>query len=267
MHLLANEGVLRCPTCKGSKLRAFDRRLVCDRCEGMLIELDDFANALNTTEELELIDEGPGARKCPRCLRAMRGCRLRVGPVACDEVLAVCPDDGLWFGSGALEHVFARVERHLHRGGGGNPEQGVSSMYVSLRRPRNRRTPPQVPITGLRKRRLACPVCEGDLDHAADRFPCTHCAGAFVENHSLEAMMSDLKQAPWLLAPLAGKPGSLACPVCAGTMHTDSLEQVVVDRCGDHGVWFDAPDLASALRHASGVDQRRGVMVWLKRWF
>jgi len=84
MHLLsdqANTGSPRCPTCKGSQLRVFERRLVCDRCEGMMIELDDFTNALGTTERVELVDDGPGSRKCPRCLRNMRACRLTVGPI------------------------------------------------------------------------------------------------------------------------------------------------------------------------------------------
>ncbi len=268
MHLISDQahtGSPRCPTCKGSHLRVFERRLVCDRCEGMFIGLDDFTDALGTTEEVEVVDDGPGSRKCPRCLRTMRACRLTIGPIECDDVLAYCADDGIWFGDGALASVFARVERHHHRGGGGNPEQGVCSRYVMLRQPRSRRRP-HIPISGLRKRTLACPVCEGTLTFGADRWPCAHCAGMFVESFALEAMVSDIRQSPWQLPAITGHAGSLGCPVCAGTMHVQTIERVVVDRCGDHGVWFDPLELGAALRHASGVDER-GVVAWVKRLF
>jgi Zn-finger nucleic acid-binding protein len=233
----------------------------------MLIELDDFADALNTTDPIVVHDDGPAARKCPRCLRAMRGCRLAIGKLEFEHVFACCPDDGIWFGERSLEAVLARVGRHHHRGGGGNPEQGVSSIYTRLRQPRSRPTPPAIPISGLRKRRIACPVCEGDLALVGERWACSHCAGTFVENFALESMVSEIRQSPWHVPALAGKAGSLACPVCAGTMHVDTIQRVVVDRCADHGIWFDALDLGAALRHAGGVDEPRGVAAWLRSLF
>jgi Zn-finger nucleic acid-binding protein len=252
-------------------MRWFDRRLVCDRCEGMFIEIDDFADAIKATDPIDLHDEGPAARSCPCCQQSMRACQLVIGKVEFDEVIPYCPDHGLWFGDGSLIDVLARIERSHHRGSGGSPAQSVTSLYTLLRNPRRKtqRTPP-VSISAHRHRYLSCPVCEGELVLLLDRWACGHCAGTFVENHALEAMVSEMKSTPWQLPTVAGQPGTLSCPVCADAMHVEQLERVSVDRCGEHGVWFDPLSLGAALHQASNVHQRRpidSVAAWLRRMF
>jgi Zn-finger nucleic acid-binding protein len=252
-------------------MRAFERRLVCDRCEGIFIELDDFTDAIGAMEPIDVRDEGPASRACPLCWRSMRACQLAIGKLELDEVLACCDEHGLWFGDGSLATVLAQFERHHHRGGGGSPTQSIASIYTLLSKPRRvaQRTPP-VAMSAYRHRDLACPVCEGELHLNIDRWTCGHCAGTFVENFAIEAMVSEMKSTPWQLGAASGERGALACPVCADAMHVESLERVMIDRCGEHGVWFDPLALGAALHHASGVHERRSssaVATWLRRFF
>jgi Zn-finger nucleic acid-binding protein len=129
--------------------------------------------------------------------------------------------------------------------------------------------PPPVAISAFRHRDLACPVCESDLALNIDRWTCAHCAGTFVENFSLEAMVSEMKSAPWQLPATSGERGALPCPVCTDPMHVETLERVSIDRCGEHGVWFDPLALGAALHHASPIHERpsSGVAAWLRRFF
>lgn len=247
-------------------MRVFDRRLVCDGCEGILIEIDDFADALGTTDVIDIRDEGPASRVCPGCTMPMRACQLKVGKLAFDEVLGYCPYDGIWFGDGALANVLARFERHHHRGGGSNPQNSIASVYVMLSQKRSRPRPPPVPITAYRHRHLSCPVCDGGLSLRIDRWHCTHCAGTFVENASLESMVAEMRGTPWQMPEPSGDAGSLACPVCIDPMRVQPFAGVTVDRCGEHGVWFDALQLGTALHHASGIRERRGVAAWFRRF-
>jgi len=48
-------------------------------------------------------------------------------------------------------------------------------------------------------------------------------------------------------------------------MQVERFEDVEIDRCPEHGVWFDPTELGDALEHASGVGRGRGIAAWLKR--
>ena len=54
---------LACPTCKNASLREFQRRYVCDECQGILIPFDDLISAVediaNTTQKLAYRDDTP----------------------------------------------------------------------------------------------------------------------------------------------------------------------------------------------------------------
>ena len=45
-----------------------------------------------------------------------------------------------------------------------------------------------------------------------------------------------------------------SCPSCGGAMAHDDLEGVPVDRCVDHGIWFDEAELQAAL-HTAGINR------------
>ena len=66
------------------------------------------------------------------------------------------------------------------------------------------------------------------------------------------------------VAPAAGTViGKRECPVCALAMSVEASDGVTIDRCADHGIWFDGGELAAVLEHA-GMHSLRG---WLKRLF
>jgi len=85
------------------------RRLVCDRCGGMLIARADLAEAF--PEVVTATPDTPTERLCPLCARKLWSCRLRLGRIWLDQDVWMCARDGLWFGGGMLEEVF--VARNL----------------------------------------------------------------------------------------------------------------------------------------------------------
>jgi hypothetical protein len=121
-------------------------------------------------------------------------------------------------------------------------------------------------VSAHKDRRLGCPSCkETALDYEGDRWPCQTCAGAFVENEALAAMITEMSQKPWEPPAISGGPGERACPICKALMIVEVLEAVTIDRCAAHGVWFDDTELQTALHHAGG--EPTGLGGWLKQLF
>jgi Zn-finger nucleic acid-binding protein len=68
-----------------------------------------------------------------------------------------------------------------------------------------------------------------------------------------------------------------ACAVCGKPMQPVSLGTVALDRCPDHGVWFDPEELASLMKQAKQFkadvkhdeegDEHRGILGALARLF
>jgi len=101
-----------------------------------------------------------------------------------------------------------------------------------------------------RDERQICPRCTGDLIDAGAGRACAACAGLWIEAAIVQDMATRM-QTP--IAPLElpweeqARP-PLVCPTCTKPMRTMTLYGVPVDLCGkDHGVWFDAKDLALVL--------------------
>ena len=96
-----------------------------------------------------------------------------------------------------------------------------------------------------------CPVCDAPLEEAGSTARCRMCEGAWIPEEALVAILeqraSTLVALPW--QPRTGdKPRP--CASCKAEMQTVDLGDVQLDRCPDHGVWFDADELASLLREA-----------------
>ena len=126
---------------------------------------------------------------------------------------------------------------------------------------------------------LNCPSCQVALTAAGRTDRCAKCDGAWVHEDVLVGMLQETASAmvflPWL--PRDPKePQARACAVCGKPMQTVSLATVALDRCADHGVWFDASELAAVLKHAKEFkadpskrpdDQREGLLAVLARLF
>ena len=280
---------LRCPQCPEMSLREFHERLICDECEGMLIEEADLVAACSdlVSEGLTISfsDVARTTSACPQCERPLDSCVVAFAPIRVTADVLRCDRHGLWFKRGVLAAVFALLGRkktgivgYPHYAGPSTigldglpvsrhgPATGGLRISEWRTRPR-RREPTLTPINAYRDQPLPCPICKTtELRFYGDRYACSQCAGMFVQNAAFEAMAMDISQELFQLPPPAGTAGSRACPVCAEAMLVDKLDGVELDRCATHGIWFDASELSVALERASGQFET-GWRAWLKRVF
>jgi Zn-finger nucleic acid-binding protein len=245
----------------------FGSRYICDECGGMLIDFDDFAQAL-----ADLAGEDPNprydyrarvAKACPRCERAFVEVaivlELESKKLALGAVFLRCERDGLWLAGGQLEGVLEKVSRvrsgiiRQYGGEGSDPAIGPDGLPETRfglparhRGPAVARAPAVDPY---KNQTLACPSClDQPLGFQADRWTCAVCTGTFVQADAVVAMMMDIRGSYWELPPIAVKTGSRQCPVCRTALAVGELEGVTVDRCAEHGIWFDAGELAASLK-------------------
>jgi len=95
---------------------------------------------------------------------------------------------------------------------------------------------------------LSCPVCDAPLEEAGRTLRCVLCEGAWVTEDTLVAILeqraSTLVELPWQAREDKPRP----CAECKADMQTVNLGSVALDRCDDHGVWFDADELTALLK-------------------
>lgn len=98
---------------------------------------------------------------------------------------------------------------------------------------------------------MNCPIDQTPLRQAGYTHACDRCGGAWVVDEVLVPLLEERASA---LVELAWKPRPAdavrACPTCNDPMQTVALGSVALDRCPPHGVWFDAGELAAALKEA-----------------
>jgi Zn-finger nucleic acid-binding protein len=111
-----------------------------------------------------------------------------------------------------------------------------------------------------------CPVCGSDRPLVSRRLTseqvtvleCEICAGLWLGLEAFRAMLSQQEvqsgHAPrGVLAPISQQPGPRyrACVICGQLMVRRNLGRsgsgVIVDLCGQHGIWFDADELAQLM--------------------
>ncbi len=86
---------------------------------------------------------------------------------------------------------------------------------------------------------------------------CADCGGVWLTSMSLERIVSSLKERHMALdaaealatkatAEVNTSRSGIPCPVCDEPMYHVQYERVVVDRCYEHGTWFDRDELGRA---------------------
>lgn len=123
----------------------------------------------------------------------------------------------------------------------------------------------------------ACPVCHVALSRAGFTERCPQCTGAWIHEDALVGMMQERTSAmvflPW---QPRDRDQERACAVCTKPMATVSLGTVALDRCAEHGVWFDPEELASLMKQAKqfkaevkqdASDDERGLLGALAKLF
>ncbi len=279
-----------CPSCE-SPLREHGDQLVCDACLGTLLPIEQLAASLSELdgqpEAITVREPTPERVRCPRCTNAMSWVSLQRGPHMLPGRFLHCGVHGAWVPRESIVSTYARASRGERpgpsdlRGAAGNAMMDVSPNVAAFRSVRDafvvstpmigqyelpRPIVHQMFVSAFRGHQLTCPACAGAaLRFAGDRWVCATCAGTFVEDAALVAMISDIIHGPWELPPPAGSPGARKCPVCREAMTVETLETVTLDRCPKHGQWFDADELGQALLHAGDPPSHLGG--WLKRLF
>ena len=270
-----------CPVCRVG-MRAFQDRLVCDACGSMQLQVADFQRQISASDEVVVVDDTRTQRQCPRCSGVLRSCEVRLGTLVVDGEILHCAADGLWFEAGLLEQILAQIGLHGHRGSGiGRTSGGASAQgraaamvgsgtlqgaalsavgsafarasadpYEPLRWWEKNRPRVHTPFAStLSMEHLACPTCSGRLHLHGSLWGCDAGDGVFVEYPALEAMLAEMANAPWETPPPTGASGTKACPACTRPMSEQDIEAVQVDRCVEHGIWFDSGELERALQH------------------
>jgi Zn-finger nucleic acid-binding protein len=109
--------------------------------------------------------------------------------------------------------------------------------------------------------RAPCPRCDGGLDPAdagdLSLRSCHACGGVFLAPDALHRISASRELPVTLREELPDRPRTaegpvryLSCPDCAKSMNRRNfgrISGVIVDVCRDHGVWFDAGELAAVL--------------------
>jgi Zn-finger nucleic acid-binding protein len=123
-----------------------------------------------------------------------------------------------------------------------------------------------------------CPVCSIALAQAGFTERCPKCTGAWIHEDALVGMMQERTSAmvflPWQPRE---RDQERACAVCSKPMQAVALGTVALDRCADHGVWFDPEELASLMKQAKQFkaepksggddDDHRGILGSLAKLF
>ena len=176
-----------------------------------------------------------------------------------DGEFLYCPRDGAWVPQERMTAAFTRASRRGHAitgGAGGSPllvrRGGSATSHLAINRHVAYKPRVHTPFaSAFAGRELRCPACAGSpLAFRGDQWTCEICTGSFVENAALAQMIAELTGALWEPPAPSSVAGTRACPACGDTMMVESMEEVAIDRCSPHGVWFDRGELETALAAA-----------------
>lgn len=123
-------------------------------------------------------------------------------------------------------------------------------------------TPHSCPVCVERQRLRSRPLGEPELSG----LECGRCAGLWLGVETFERLADRARRTanpapdPWTIRtegapahasrPAAG-PAYRRCPICSKIMNRTNFEKrsgVLIDRCREHGIWFDAEELDAVLR-------------------
>ena len=114
-----------------------------------------------------------------------------------------------------------------------------------------------------------CPACPGrlvlhDLTRTHARV-CSGCGGLWLDRQDVADTLkyggynSDMMAALRRLSQRRVQPpenaGAYPCWSCRSPMRRETIQQVVVDRCDEHGVWFDHDELKLVLERTAPPGQ------------
>jgi hypothetical protein len=264
--------------------------LVCDHCRGLLLSDAELVAAIHELDEqdapLVAVNQRPAEAACPRCAQPMTTSVLRVGAVELVGRHLRCAHDGVWLPVDVVVGTMARaghpvpnMKGRTFGGDWADVGMGMKSVGAAFGRTHTpsvifggRRAGPRVRAVFASlfgDRTLACAACPGgELELWGDRWRCTRCSSAFIEDAALAAMMFDVTNQLWEPpAPNAETRGQRACPACAEPMFAEHVGGAEIDRCPGHGTFFDEHELEAVLLRAADPAPSSTIAGWLRRIF
>jgi Zn-finger nucleic acid-binding protein len=97
----------------------------------------------------------------------------------------------------------------------------------------------------------SCVSCGTALEPRGTRLVCTKCGGGLVTSADLENMLNEMSpddHRPLEQRLLPGSATHRGCPRCKTQMTPFTIYGITIDRCPEHGVWFDGEELARVLQ-------------------
>lgn len=125
---------------------------------------------------------------------------------------------------------------------------------------------------------MKCPVCKAPLvvveRESIEVDWCTACHGVWFDAGELELLAGKAGKTlePGTLGCVTGKVGEARrrCPRCHRKMEKVTLaadDTLLLDRCPEHGLWFDAGELAELMSHLEGESGEAAVVGFLNETF
>ncbi|MBA2539654.1 MAG: zf-TFIIB domain-containing protein [Deltaproteobacteria bacterium] len=117
-------------------------------------------------------------------------------------------------------------------------------------------------MTAYRDDELSCPACRATLRAFAGRHVCDKCYGMLLDLTDLATAIRDMTSLDATFEFHDEQPGKRSCPKCHSQMSTlklrisldDEIEKPrpTLDRCPEHGLWFDKDELAAVFEKVAG---------------
>lgn len=107
-----------------------------------------------------------------------------------------------------------------------------------------------------------CPACRQGLRKHQTRLICDGCGGMMVPMADLATAIVEMTSLEPAFEVTDEVPGTRTCPLCTTVMTECKLRIVLgdelakprptLDRCGQHGLWFDDAELAAVFEKVAG---------------
>jgi Zn-finger nucleic acid-binding protein len=142
------------------------------------------------------------------------------------------------------------------------PERGRIRLRIEKIPPRSRYD--RYPMSMYRDAFEQCPRCGVELVDARSARGCPRCGGMWLSEAVLIEMVLEMLP-PELFGEHVGahlqftpafQPSTpIPCPACHESMSFETMHDIVVDRCAEHGIWFDPEELGLVLLRTSQPDR------------
>ncbi len=94
---------------------------------------------------------------------------------------------------------------------------------------------------------LRCPRCPSSTLSDGPFHECRRCEGVWIAEASLEQHVGTLPAPGTISCEISKTRAGLRCAVCSESMQPLDLMQEPVDRCKQHGIWFDKHELRAVV--------------------